>query len=86
VIATSSNDLKTPSTTAIVPVVDARGGIHFGFQCSCVGFDIEAGYQFAEYYRAVNLLFPNFLTGLNQNNNNLRLTGPYLDVGLSVCF
>ncbi|MDN3506726.1 MAG: Lpg1974 family pore-forming outer membrane protein [Simkaniaceae bacterium] len=85
-VAESSNDLDTPKTTAIVPIVDARGGLHYELQCSCVGFEIEAGYQFTEYYRAVNLLFPVFLTGLGQNNTNLRLTGPYLDVGVNVCF
>lgn len=85
-VAESSNDLDTPKTPAIVPVVDARGGLRYDWQCSCVGFEIEVGYQFTEYYRAVNLLFPNFLTGLNQTNSNLRLTGPYLDVGVNVCF
>lgn len=86
VLGASSNTLRTPDTNSIVPVLDARGGLAYDGCFSCVTLHLEGGYQYTSYYRGINLVFPTFLTGLEQNNSNLKLTGPYLDVGLSICF
>ena len=83
----SSNTLRQDSRQAIVPIIDAKGGVTY----SCAlkkhfVFNIEAGYQFSGYYKAVNQIFPTLLTGLEQTNSNLILTGPYFTVGLTGSF
>jgi len=81
----SSNTLRTPSTKWIVPVVDANAGLSYHFCLfSQIDAKIEAGYQFAQYFKAINLVFPNFLTGLQQNNSDLRLHGPYLTINFEI--
>jgi Legionella pneumophila major outer membrane protein precursor len=84
--AHSSNDMRTPRIATMVPIVDVRLGANYEHQFSCVGVELGAGYQFTEYFKAINLLFPNLLVGLEQNNNDLMLSGPYLSLGLSTCF
>ena len=79
----SSNTLRTPNIRLAIPIVDARAGFSYKFCCfSKINLNIEAGYQFSEYFKAINLLFPNFLTGLQQNNSDLKLHGPYLNIKL----
>jgi len=34
-------------------------------------------------FRAINLVFPNFLTGLEQNNSSLLLSGLYITLNIS---
>ncbi len=78
-VAGSSNTLRTPKTRWVVPVVDASAGLSYNFCLfSKLNVKLEAGYQFSEYFKAINLVFPNFLTGLEQNNSDLKLHGPYL--------
>jgi len=83
----SSNTLRTPKTDLIVPKIDSRLGLKF--DCclwNCLAIEVEGGYQYTEYFRAVNLLFPTLLTGLEQDNSNLKLLGPYLTLGISAAF
>jgi Legionella pneumophila major outer membrane protein precursor len=86
-VSESSNTLRTPKTRWLTPVVDARAGLNYTI---CLPGDsqlkIEAGYQFAEYFKAINLVFPVFLTGLEQTNSDLKLHGPYLGVNFGIQF
>ena len=80
-LGNSSNTLRTPKTRWVVPIVDANAGLRYN---ACiypeVNLQLEAGYRFSEYFKAINLVFPNFLTGLEQNNSDLKLHGPYLSI------
>jgi len=81
----SSNTLRTPKTRWLTPVIDARAGLGYSV---CLPGDsqlkIEAGYQFTQYFKAINLVYPVFLTGLEQTNSDLKLHGPYLGVNFGV--
>jgi len=82
-VGNSSNTLRVHKRFSIVPVVDAKAGLNYAYKVNNhFAFDVEAGYQFAGYYRAIDLVFPTLLTGLEQLNNDLRLTGPYLTLGI----
>jgi Legionella pneumophila major outer membrane protein precursor len=41
---------------------------------------IVSGYQATYYYRAINLLYPTFRTGLEQTNSDLYVQGPFVTV------
>ncbi len=80
----SSNTLRTPWSDRVVPAVDVSTGISYTFCTLCgVELNVEAGYQYKNYYRAINLVYPDFLTGLQQRNSDLALHGPY--VSLQIC-
>ncbi len=80
-IGESSNTLRTPKSRWVVPIVDVSAGLSYRFCLfSKINVKIEAGYQFSEYFKAINLVFPVFLTGLEQNNSDLKLHGPYLTI------
>jgi Legionella pneumophila major outer membrane protein precursor len=79
----SSNILRIRNTQWIIPVVDLKGGIFY--TCSfnnCFSMKIELGYQFSEYYRSINQVFPTLLTGLEQTNSDFKLSGPYIAVDI----
>ena len=75
----TSNTLRNPWTDYLVPVLEAEIGLSYGYAFSC-GFDValELGYQFKEYFRAINLVYPTLLTGLEQRSSDLKLYGPYV--------
>lgn len=79
----TSNDLRICKKQWITPVIDLKGG---GFFICPFGdwftLKLEAGYQFSEYYRAINQVYPALVTGLEQANTNLKLQGPYLAIAL----
>ncbi len=77
------NNLSIRGTQWIIPVVDLKAGLFY--TCSwknCLSFKIELGYQFSEYYRSINRVFPVLLTGLGQTNSDLRLQGPYIAIDI----
>ncbi len=79
----TSNRLTTGSMKAMVATADAKIGLlyrlNFGNHYQV---DFEAGYQGQFYFKAINLVFPVFLTGLEQKNTNLGVIGPYLTVSV----
>lgn len=85
-VINSSNDLRTPKSPSIVPVFDGQVGLKYNGACGCFWFDLEGGYRYSAYYRGVRLVYPNFLTGLQQINSNLILSGPYFRVGIGANF
>jgi|GEM_PF-1437763 len=86
-IADSSNTLRIPKIQTIIPIIDAKAGLSYDLELpKNLAFNMEAGYQFTGYYRAINLVYPTLLTGLEQLNTDLTLFGPYLTLGLSSVF
>ncbi len=87
VMGASSNNLRSGNRHFILPVVDAKGGVTYTCRLKRKWtFSLEAGYQFIKYYRAVNLMYPTFLTGLSLTNSNLAWTGPYVTIELAGLF
>lgn len=83
-VGDSSNTLSTPWTQANVPVVDLHAGLRYNY-CFAFGMtlELEAGYQFTDYFRVINLVYPVFRTGLEQINSDLKLHGPYISLRLA---
>lgn len=79
----TSNNLRIRKTERIMPVVDLRGGLSYCHVFKrCFTINMEVGYQFIEYYRSINQVYPTLLTGLEQTNSNFKLRGPYVSVDL----
>jgi hypothetical protein len=72
--------LHTDDIDTIVPVVDTKIGLAFSHQLKHFNLGVEAGFQFSEYFKAVDLVYPTLATGLEQLNSDLRIDGPYLTV------
>lgn len=79
----TSNTLRFPYTCWVVPVIDLGAGVSFSCDVGCGTLIVEAGYQFSDYFRSVNQIYPVFLTGLNQYSSDFRLHGPYVTVKLA---
>lgn len=80
----SSYTLRSPWARLLVPVVDVRAGLNYQCCFPCGGtLNIEVGYQFTDYFRAINHLEPLFLTGLQQSDSDLKLHGPYISLKLA---
>jgi len=83
-VDSSSNTLRADPRQVLVPVVDVKAGARYTFcLCGDVLLDLEIGYLFTDYFRAIDLVFPNFLTGLNQTNSDLKFHGPYVALKVS---
>ena len=81
---TSSNTLQTPWTHQVVPMIDVATGLTWKKSTRDGSeWSVGAGYQYKHYYRAINLVYPTFLTGLQQRNSDLALHGPYVSVQLN---
>lgn len=78
--AAQQTHLHTGDIDSIVPVVDTKIGLAFSHQLKHFNLAIEGGFQFSEYFKAVDLVYPTLATGLEQLNSDLRIDGPYLTV------
>lgn len=82
-VTSTSNTLRFPYTCWVVPVIDLGAGFSFNCDVGCGTLIVEAGYQFSDYFRSVNQIYPVFLTGLNEYSSDFRLHGPYVTVKLA---
>jgi hypothetical protein len=83
-LAPSSNTLRRERIFAIAPVVDVKGAVRYSWRLgNCLNMGVEVGYQFTDYFRAVDLVFPVFLTGLNQRASDIKFSGPYMSIEIN---
>ncbi len=74
------NHLTSGSQRYVVPAGDIKLGLrlYFPFANDRTTFNVEGGFQASGYYRAINLLYPTFRTGLEQSTTTISFSGPYL--------
>jgi hypothetical protein len=89
-ITSNYQSLTSPNTTQVVPSFDAKMGAAYTFPPSAYGlFKVEAGYQVAVYFNAVNSYALSMVTGSTigtgvyletdyQRQTNFTVQGPYL--------
>ncbi|NGX61333.1 MAG: hypothetical protein K940chlam9_00818, partial [Chlamydiae bacterium] len=84
VLDETSNTLRTRNLQMIVPVIDTKIGAFWRGQLGKhIEFCIEGGYRFSDYFQSIDLLFPVFLIGLDQDNSSLHLSGPYVSLSIA---
>ena len=69
-------DVKNACLYRIVPATHMRAGLNYGFDCGCWDFNIEGGYQFYSYVRALDTI--EFI----DNNMEGRSLDIYSDAGM----
>lgn len=79
----SYTSVRTGGLHFLVPTGTAKAGIFFHVPvASQTSVNLELGYQATGYFKGVDLLYPVFLTGLEQTNTSLGLIGPYASISI----
>lgn len=76
--------LRTNGRRYLVPTAAAKLGLRFSMPFhDNTRFQISAGFRASDYFKAINLLYPVFRTGLGQTNSNFAVMGPYLTISIT---
>ncbi len=75
--------LTTQHKRYIVPDFTSNIGLRFSTHLAQQNqLQLTAGFRYSEYFKAINLLYPTFRTGLEQTNTNFAMFGPYVTLSI----